>query len=178
MKKIELRKNGTRRVYTVYTDDELEGQKIKCADDSFREECDVNTILRRFMKTGEIEYRKNPGVYQDVSEISDLEGSLNQINKANAAFDALPADIRFRFGNSPIEMINFLQNPENYEESIKMGLRVRPETGPGSAGPEPSVSAVVKKQKSQSQSQSQKHKYYPKSAVINDDELNDDDNPQ
>lgn len=168
----EIRKDGSKRVYTTFPEHELEGQKVKGADDSFREECDVNVILQRFMKTGDIKFKQNPGVYADVSEITDLQGALNQISQANEAFDALPADLRYKFGNSPVEMINFLQDPSNYEESVKLGLRVRPETGPGSARPEPSGSAVDKKPKP---SQSTQSKTKSKT-LINDDNLNDDDN--
>jgi hypothetical protein len=35
---------------------------------------------------------------------------------------ALPADLRARFSNNPEELINFLDNPENKDEAIRLGL--------------------------------------------------------
>lgn len=126
MKVIETRKNGSKRVYTKFTEDEILHQKVKMADQSFKEECDVNVILSRYMKTGQlIHVNTRTGVYADVSEIPDLMGAMTQVQHAQQAFDDLPAEIRKRFNNSPVEMINFLQDPRNDEEAIKLGLKVR-----------------------------------------------------
>jgi phage internal scaffolding protein len=48
---------------------------------------------------------------------------------AQYQFDQLPALIRDRFHNDPQEMLAFLNDPNNYDEAIKLGL-VNPPPAP------------------------------------------------
>lgn len=119
MKKIQIRKNGTRRVYT-------ENNEPSKTDQQFKEDCDVNTIMDRFLKTGQVSHlAKNQGLYADVSSAPDFQEAMEITSKANQAFEALPARVRERFGNSPIAMLAFLDNPENDKEAIALGLKTQ-----------------------------------------------------
>lgn len=113
---------------------------------SFRDECDINTIMRRYETTGEITHlnRRNPE-YGDFTDVKTFHEAMNIVQTANQAFSDLPASVRDRFGNDPAKMLEFLQNPENVEEAIKLGLLVRRDEPPkdpvadggGSSSPPP-----------------------------------------
>lgn len=120
MKTQETRQNGTTRVFTINEEPDLAMQE-------FKDDCDVNLILAKFMKTGAFTHTRGPGQYWDSSEIPDFMGAMNQVVMAQNAFMELPAQLRARFGNSPQALIDFLQNPDNLEESIRLGLRERKE---------------------------------------------------
>lgn len=90
---------------------------------SFKDQCDINTIVSKFMKTGEFNHlAKRQGFYADVSQFPDLLGAHLIIKESEASFARLPAELRKEFGNNPLEMIEWLQNPENKQKAEEMGL--------------------------------------------------------
>lgn len=95
-------------------------------DPSFQEQSDVNTIIKRYQKTGHWP-AKQTGQYMDLSETPDLHTAMDIVTKAQQAFNELPAELRKRFGNSPIELVNYLQDPTNDQEAIKLGLKEKRE---------------------------------------------------
>lgn len=126
-----------------------------------KKDCDVNFIVQKFMKTGQMSHlNQNQGSYADVTGIKDLLDSMSTVTRAQQTFNSLPAVLRKRFGNSPVEFVNFLDDPKNDAEAVKLGLkkyrldeplaREQPPAGPS------------KKNARQ---------------AGNDDELNDDDKP-
>lgn len=94
----------------------------------WKDECDVNKIMEQMYKTGSLTHIRNQqtGAYADLTDLPDYQTSLNTIIKANETFEALPAEIRTRFKNDPAELIAFIDDEKNIEESYKLGLRVRP----------------------------------------------------
>jgi len=118
MKVITVRPDGSRRVVTRNTEPSL-------TDQSQAKACDVNQIMIRYKKTGQVTHlAKNQGVYADVSEIPDLTEALNKVSAATAAFETVPAYIRKLVDNDPVKFIEFLQNPQNDDLAIKLGLKV------------------------------------------------------
>lgn len=89
---------------------------------AFGPECDINAIMARYAKTGVFPSAAGAPIYADVSGIADYQQCLQVVKEAEETFDALPASIRERFGNSPAQLIAFLSNDENREEAIKLGL--------------------------------------------------------
>lgn len=117
MKVIEIRKNGTKRVYTV-------NNEPSKTDQSQAKECDVNHIMKKYMKTGQITHlAKVRGTYADVSAIPDLNEALSIVKQADESFSSLPAQVRKRFGNDPSQLLEFLKDPKNDEEAIQLGLK-------------------------------------------------------
>lgn len=92
------------------------------AKQSFRDETDINTIIRRFGVTGELPTAIRLPSYGDFTGIADFQTGVNIIAEANEAFDAMPAEVRARFHNDPHEFINFFNNEENRAEGVKLGL--------------------------------------------------------
>jgi len=95
----------------------------------FKDECDINNILRQFNITGLLPESALSPRYGDFTGISDYQSALNQVIAAEAEFMALPADLRARFANDPAQLIEFLENSDNKNEAIKLGL-VNPEDQP------------------------------------------------
>lgn len=120
----ERRPNGTLRVATSNPDPSLTQQQ-------FKEECDINTIMNKYIKTGEFRaLTGRGGVYADFSEIKDLQSMLDTVRLAQDAFASLPAQVRQRFANDPAQLLAFIQDTNNRDEAIKLGLIDRPTTEP------------------------------------------------
>lgn len=98
-------------------------------EQSFREECDINTIVARFGVTGELPLTTKVPMQGDFTTVVDYQTSLDMIRQADQAFAELPAAIRKRFGNDPSEYVEFVSDPANLDEVRKMGL-ARPESAP------------------------------------------------
>lgn len=120
MKKIEIRETtGRKRVMTVF-DPKNEPSKTQ---QSFRDQVDVNNIMKKYEQTGEIYHKaRQQGVYADLTKIRSYEESLLQIKQAESAFASIPAHIRARFQNDPAQLLKFLQDKNNYDEGVQLGL--------------------------------------------------------
>lgn len=90
---------------------------------SFKDECDINNILKKFQKTGLLTHvAQYQGQYQDLPSDLDFQASINQVLAAQAAFSSLPSSIRARFENDPARFLEFVGNPANEKEMVEMGL--------------------------------------------------------
>jgi len=92
------------------------------AQQHFKDECDINNILRQFNITGLLPESPLSPRYGDFSGISDYHTALNRVIAAQDEFEALPAQIRARFDNDPAQLIEFLENSDNRPEAEKLGL--------------------------------------------------------
>lgn len=103
------------------------------------EETDINNIMRKYQKTGELRHvTKAAGSYGDFSDVPDYRTAMQQILEADALFMELPAKVRDRFGNDPAQFIEFATDDKNIEELRKLGLA--PEAP---KAPEPQLVKVV-----------------------------------
>jgi len=93
----------------------------------FKEECDVNNIINKFIKTGVMPLGTRKPQYGDFSAVPDYQQAQDQLNQAKDAFSQMPSAIRKRFNNDPAELIKFVLDPKNREEAIKIGLIDTPE---------------------------------------------------
>jgi len=107
--------------YSKRQDNSLKFKDKSLTKQSMKDSCDINNIINRYKKTGILPESKE-GFYADVSEVKDYHQSLIQVQAAEAAFAALPAKIRDRFKNNPVEMFAFLQDPKNTKEAIELGM--------------------------------------------------------
>lgn len=115
------------------------------AQQHFKEECDINTIVRRFGLTGDFPENFNMPLSADITEaVSDFHTAANMILAAEEEFMRLPGELRAEFQNDPGQLIAFLENPENRARAVELKLlqeapaapepmlvRVVPETPPG-----------------------------------------------
>ena len=92
------------------------------ADQSAKDECDINEIVRRFG----VGYQMPEGLrmpqYGDFSNISSYHEACNAIAQAGESFDLLPAAVRDRFNNDPGKFVDFVLDDKNRDAAIELGL--------------------------------------------------------
>lgn len=92
----------------------------------FAEESDINTIIDRF-GIGEnpveaqqwitnVDIADAPNNYMEV---------MNQLNEARDQFMSLPAKVRSQFDNDPGRFVDFVSDPGNVDEMVRLGLAER-----------------------------------------------------
>lgn len=92
------------------------------AKQSAADDVDVNKLMERFAKTGQLSVSDIQPVYGDATNVPDLFTSMTIVRNAERAFLTLPADTRERFGNSVANMYAFLSDPKNHEEGVSLGF--------------------------------------------------------
>lgn len=92
-----------------------------------KEACDINNILKRYEKTGQLpDMIREDGRYGDFSNPVTLQEAFEIVNRAEAQFMALSARVRERFGNDPVQMLEFCANSANVAEMVELGLAIAP----------------------------------------------------
>ena len=88
----------------------------------FKDETDINNILRQFNVTGMLPETPLSPRYGDFTGIVDYHSALNAVIAAEDDFMALPAQLRARFENDPAQLIDFLDDENNRSEAEQLGL--------------------------------------------------------
>jgi len=92
-----------------------------------KDDCDINTILARFAKTGELPHMiKREPRYGDFSDPVDYLEAMNTVAFANEQFASLSSTVRERFMNDPHRFLEFASDPANADEMARLGL-MKPE---------------------------------------------------
>lgn len=107
---------------------------LECKDptltkQSFAEEVDINTIVKRFKLTGELPKDIRLPTYEDFTGVFDFHSAMNAVAQAREAFDKMPANVRTRFNNDPGAFVDFTADRNNLAEARTLGL-VPPEELP------------------------------------------------
>lgn len=90
--------------------------------------CDINNILKRYEQTGVLpDLIKREPRYGDFSSVPSYQESLDIVHRAETQFAALSAEVRDRFGNDPVKMLEFCQDEKNLPEMVKLGLAIEKE---------------------------------------------------
>ena len=100
----------------------LECNDPSLAQQHMKDECDINVLVERFGVTGNMPLSPIPASYGDFSGVGDYHTALNQIRAADEAFMGLPAKLRAKFDHDPNALLQFLQNEQNRDEAIQLGL--------------------------------------------------------
>ena len=101
---------------------ELITSEVSLVQQQFAESTRVRNILDKFMRTGIVEGNPLPPRYEDVSEVQDYQSAMNLLVNVQGHFDALPSKIRDRFGNDPEKYLAFINDPQNIDEAVELGL--------------------------------------------------------
>ncbi len=111
-------------------DGSLIDHRIECktagkTKQSMRDECDVNFIMARYVKTGLIEHLSG-GIpsFPDVSELGDYRSAIENMRSADKYFQGLPAEVRARFGHDAANFMEFLQSGASEEDLRKLSLEI------------------------------------------------------
>jgi len=93
---------------------------------SFAKDADINTIMNRYKKTGVL---GDPSIssqrvsrFGDFSDIADYPTIVSRIQQAQDDFMTLPSEVRAKFGNLVENALDFIADPKNADEAVKLGL--------------------------------------------------------
>lgn len=110
----------------------------------FANEADINTIMSKYNRTGflvdPLVPRTRQPLFGDFGAMPDFKGIQDQLALAKEKFMSLPAALRKRFNNNAALLLDFLQDPQNLEEAIRLGLVERPAEA---ISPDPEVKDVA-----------------------------------
>lgn len=98
-----------------------------------RRSCDINEIMRKAKEGVMPSVNGRTPMYADVSGVPDYQAALMVVENGNKAFMSLPAKVRQRFGNSPVEFIQALQDGARRQELMELGILKTPSKGPEEA---------------------------------------------
>lgn len=56
---------------------------------------------------------------------NDFQEAMFKVTKAQETFDSMPSQIRKEFENSPAKFMDFVQNPDNIDRMVELGLAQR-----------------------------------------------------
>lgn len=102
----------------TFKSDEYKDGRTKQA---FKDQCDINKILRKAQKTGTISHlAKYQAQYGDFSDIEDLLTAQERLKAGQAIFDELPAEVKREFGNDTGRFYRFVNDPANAENLHKV----------------------------------------------------------
>lgn len=86
---------------------------------------DINLIVKRYCECGICPTCsiKEP-LSDEVIAMSadDFNTMMQKQAQISTAFNELPAELRQKFGHNPANMLEFMANPNNKEECVKLGL--------------------------------------------------------
>lgn len=98
------------------------------AQQQFKDETDINNLVDRFLRTGEMPPVDGRAVYGNFLDVpQSYQDCLEAVCRAQEAFDELPAKVRQRFNNDPAQLLSFLHDPANVDEAVDLGLMEKPQ---------------------------------------------------
>lgn len=94
----------------------------KRAKQEFKQDADINSIMAKFQKTGAIDHASKYQPLYGIASPQTLQEAMNTVTAAQTMFEELPSSLRVKFNNRPQDFLEFIQNPDNKSEAIKLGL--------------------------------------------------------
>lgn len=88
----------------------------------YKQESDVNFIIKRYQATGMFPQARGQALYQDVSQIPDYKACRDTVIEAQEHFNSLPAAVRSKFKNDPAEMLEWAKQIENREAANELNI--------------------------------------------------------
>jgi len=96
----------------------------------FAQDSDLNVLMGKYTRYGIIPQGNGVGTFADVSNIPDYQTTLGLVREAEQSFGDLPSDTRRYFNNDPLELIEFIKDPNNRPMAEKLGIVNIPQPTP------------------------------------------------
>ena len=97
----------------------------------FKDEADINYIISMYDSSGVMPTFHGDGqpaqpVFGDFASLPDnAQEMYNRMIEAKNNFNSLPLEVRKRFNYDPAAFLDFVDNPENLDELVAMGLATK-----------------------------------------------------
>lgn len=136
--KIVTRYDYASMAHPAVSFDQSDPNSQSMTNQSDKESTDINIQFAKYEKTGLVTdlltgQTRRP-MYGDFSDVGDFHALQSTMARVTQSFMALPASIRTRFQNDPAQLVDFLADPKNDPEAIKLGLK--PDASPD---PDPNI---------------------------------------
>lgn len=122
----------------------------------FREETDINEIVAKFIRTGQVKVVQLPPLFEDFGEeIFDYQSALNQVSAARASFEAMDPKVRDAFNNNPQQFVASIDewlaetDPVKREQNLKVMRAMNLAVEPGEPADKTTLGDVLKAIKEQ-----------------------------
>lgn len=89
----------------------------------FAVDCDINAIMARYEKTGQLPVNGRQPMYVDFTQLpSTLMEHVAFLDEAQKAFMSLPAVVRKEFDNDPVAFVEYASQEGNLDQMREWGL--------------------------------------------------------
>ena len=106
----------------------------------FKDECDINNILKAYR--GKVPASEEPAFFMDCT-VNDLQSAYEIAEDIGSRFDSLDSEVRAKFNNNPLELLEFVHNADNQTAAVELGLLPKLEPAPEPApAPAPAPESV------------------------------------
>lgn len=96
---------------------------VSMTQQHFKDECDINNILKSYR--GKIPTSEEPAFFMDCT-VNDLQSAYEIAEDIGSRFDSLDSEVRAKFNNNPLELLEFVHNADNQTAAIELGLLPKP----------------------------------------------------
>ncbi len=97
-----------------------DGPEDRRTKQSFRDETDINKILKRAQKTGTISHlNQHQPQYADFSNFDFFANTL-MLTQGREIFDDLPSELRNEFNQSPQQFFTYVNDPANVDRLAEL----------------------------------------------------------
>jgi hypothetical protein len=109
----------------------------------YESDLEINSIMARYVKTGQVPVGKIAGVFQDLSIPLDFDLAQDKIIQARALFLDLPMDVKDEFRTAD-ELLKAFNSPRGRSKLVSLGILDEkqepqaPVVGSGAISPTPS----------------------------------------
>lgn len=95
---------------------------------NFKDECNINILLKKYKKQGvSIPVGIDPNAtFGDFSDIGDFQEHFVRMENAQKMFMTLPAETRYKFKNDVSNLLQFISDDANIEQSYELGILPKP----------------------------------------------------
>lgn len=98
------------------------------------QEVDINYIVKRYLKTGQMPPSEGEPQFGYVPSM-DLLDAFTLVQQAAESFDSLPSAVRQQFSNSPLELLQAVEDPSQRHLFEELGMiEVPPIVDSGASG--------------------------------------------
>ena len=90
---------------------------------SHKKETDINFLMKRYQKTGQVPASSNRRPMHGYFPAVDFMEAVSLVESAREMFSELPSDVRANFDNDPAALLAFVEDPANADRFAEMGLK-------------------------------------------------------